>query len=447
MEQMFSTAYKRYALAALTTLYTVNHFDRGLMGLLLQPIKEDLQLSDTELGFLTGIAFALFYATLGVPIGRWADRGNRVTITCLTMALWSLTNMTLIFVTSFAQLLFVRIFAAIGDAGCKPLTYSLLGDYFPGAAERTRAMYIWWLSGPVAALIVWTAAGWLNERYGWRNAFFIAGLLGLPLAALVKWSLIEPRTRIPAVEAHTAPAVPLQAVFALLWRQPSCRHLILALILMFTIGVGAGTWQAAFMIRRHGMGTAELGTWMGLIAGLGGIVSTLLGRYVVGRWFATNDRGQMLLSAAALALGAPIFIGFLMAQSKQQALLALLLQTLVFGAFLISPYVMMQRLVPDGMRATVLMIVMFLANLIGMGAGPLLVGSMSDLLTPTLGVDGLRYAMMIMSVGWLWASYHFTRVARTIDEDLRNAARYKAAELAAVQYASEQYKAEQCKTR
>jgi hypothetical protein len=269
----------------------------------------------------------------------------------------------------------------------------------------------------------------------------------LPLAALVKWSLIEPRTRIPAVEAHTAPAVPLQAVFALLWRQPSCRHLILALILMFTIGVGAGTWQAAFMIRRHGMGTAELGTWMGLIAGLGGIVSTLLGRYVVGRWFATNDRGQMLLSAAALALGAPIFIGFLMAQSKQQALLALLLQTLVFGAFLISPYVMMQRLVPDGMRATVLMIVMFLANLIGMGAGPLLVGSMSDLLTPTLGVDGLRYAMMIMSVGWLWASYHFTRVARTIDEDLRNAARYKAAELAAVQYASEQYKAEQCKTR
>src|SRR5688572_28426651 len=107
-------AYKVYALGLMTAVYTVNLLDRQLMGLLLQPIKEDLNLSDTQLGFVTGIAFGLFYATLGVPIGRWADRGNRVTITCLTMALWSLTNMTLIFVTSFAQLLFVRIFAAIG---------------------------------------------------------------------------------------------------------------------------------------------------------------------------------------------------------------------------------------------------------------------------------------------------------------------------------------------
>lgn len=424
MTPPFTPAYKRYTLVALTTLFTVNLFDQGLMSLLLEPIKQDLQLSDTQLGFLTGIAFAFVYASIGIPLGRWADRGNRVTIMSLTLALWAVTNMLFVFITNFAQLLLLRVFAAVGDAGCKPLTYSLLGDYFPERAERTRAMYIWFLANPIAALISWVAAGWLNEHYGWRVAFFITGLLGVPLALLAKWTLIEPRTRLEVSRTPdvVAPAPPLVDVFALLWHRLSCRHLVLALIFTHMVGYGVGAWQSAFMIRKHGIGTAELGIWIGLIGGVIGALSILLGRYVVSRWFDEHERGQMWLASMALALGAPIFLGFLLAPAKGLALMALVFQSVIFGAFLISPYVLLQRLVPDGMRATVLMVVLFLVNLIGMGAGPLIVGALSDLFTQRTGDDGLRYAMMIMASGYLCASYFFYRVVRTIDVDLVEAA-------------------------
>src|SRR5688572_10902218 len=133
----FSVAYKRYALSVMTVVYLFNLVDRGLMMLLLQPIKEDLNLSDTQLGLLTGIAFGLFYATMGVPLARWADRGNRATIASLAIGLWGLTVMACLLVTNYVQIVIARIAAAVGESGCKPPTYSLVGDYFPQPAERT----------------------------------------------------------------------------------------------------------------------------------------------------------------------------------------------------------------------------------------------------------------------------------------------------------------------
>src|SRR5688572_23768263 len=170
---VFDAHYKRYALVMLTAVYMLNLVDRGLMMLLLQPIKDDLQLSDTQLGFLTGIAFGLFYAILGLPIARWADRGNRVTITSLAIGLWSLTVMACVLVGNFVQLVAARIAAAVGEAGCMPPTYSLLGDYFPGAAERTQAMSVYWMAAPLSALFTFIVGGWLNELYGWRITFFL----------------------------------------------------------------------------------------------------------------------------------------------------------------------------------------------------------------------------------------------------------------------------------
>jgi MFS family permease len=417
---MFNTAYKRYALAVITAVYTLNMFDRGLIFILLQPIKEDLQLSDTQLGFVTGIAFGVFYATLGIPIARWTDRGNRVTITSLAIGLWGLTAMACIFVNNFVHLLLARVAAGVGDSGVQPPTYSLLGDYFPGTAERTRAMYVWYAAAPLACLLSFSTAGWINEHYGWRLAFFVTGVLGLVLSVIVKLTVAEPRKTMQK-SATAAPPTSFKDVLNLLWHQPSCRHLTIAMILIFTVGQGALTWQAAFMIRTHGIGTAELGLWMGLITGLGGVASVALGWYVVDRWFAGNEQGQMRLVGIAVASAAPIFLAFLTLPTKELALGALLLQTAVFSGFTAPLYVVLQRLVPDNMRATMLMVVLFLANLIGMGIGPLLVGTMSDLLRPHFGEDALRLAMLFMSVLWLLAGYHVFRVGRTIDEDLGRA--------------------------
>lgn len=423
---MFSPAYKHYALATMTAVYTLNLVDRGLITLLLQPIKEDLQLSDTQLGLLTGIAFGVFYAILGLPIARWADRGNRVTIASLAIGLWGLTVMSCLFVTQYAQLVLARVAAAVGESGCKPPTYSLLGDYFVRPRERARAMAIYIAGSPLAALLSFVLGGWLNELYGWRMTFFLMGVPGLLLALLVRFTIVEPRTRESVARREERRTSSTRDVFLVLWGQRSLRHLSIALILLYTMGQGLSPWYAAFMIRNHGMGTAELGLWMGLIFSVAGIAGVLFGGYVASSWFADNERGQMTMSAVSFALIVPFFVAFVTLPGKYQALLALIPLAVMFNVFLGPTYALMQRLVADEMRATMMAMIMLLANLIGFGLGPQIVGILSDLLQPTFGVAALRYAMLTMSFVSLWAGYHFWRVGQTVKEDLSAVARHRA---------------------
>src|SRR5687767_13558141 len=180
---MRHTVYKNYLLGLLTLILLFNCVDRLALGLLLQEIKIDLNLSDTQLGFLSGIAFALFYSIMGIPIARWADRGNRTVIISLTTAVWSLMVALCGAAGSFMQLMLIRIGVAIGEAGCVPPAHSLIADYF-SRAERPRAVAIYMLGGPLSVIIGNFLAGWLNEFYGWRMTFAILGLPGLVLAAL-----------------------------------------------------------------------------------------------------------------------------------------------------------------------------------------------------------------------------------------------------------------------
>jgi MFS family permease len=411
-------ANKQYVLLILTVVYTLNYLDRGLIGLLLQPVKEDLHLSDSQLGLLTGIAFALFYSMLGLPIARWADCGNRSTITAMAIALWGATVMSCLLVTNFVQLVFARIAASIGEAGCMPPTYSLLGDYFPEPAERTRAMTIYSLAGPLSTLVSFIAGGWLNELYGWRVTFFLMGIPALLVAVLVKVTIAEPRVHANRERVTKRKLPRMSEVLVALWHQRSSRHLCVAFILLCTVGLGLSPWYAAFMMRSHGMGTGELGVWFGLICSVSGIAGVLLGGYVSQRVFFDNEGGQMRLSATLIASIVPCFVLFLLLPQKYQALIALVPLMVVFSFCLGPTFSILQRLVGEDMRATTLAAVMLLANLIGMGVGPQVVGIISDLLAPFLGSDSLRYAMLIMSFVAVWAAYHFWQVGRTVREDL-----------------------------
>jgi MFS family permease len=413
-----SPAYKRYALALCSSVYMLNLVDRGAVMLLAQPIKEDLRLSDTQLGFLTGVAFGLFYAVLGVPIARWADRGNRVTITSLAIALWAMTVMSCVIVTNFLQMALARIAAGIGEAGCKPPTYSLLADYFPQPAERARAMAIYTSANYLSSLVSFIIGGWLNERYGWRLTFFLMGIPGILLAMFVKTTLVEPRARSQEGQIPLRPVPSLKAVLLTLWRQRSCRHLSIALILLYTMTLGMGPWYAAFMIRTYGMRTAELGLWLGLIFGLSGMAGALLGGHAAARWFIGNERLHTRITAVAVGLIVPFFIMFLTVSLRYIALLTLIPPMMVFGAFLGHTYALMQRLVADEMRATAMACVMLLANLVGFGIGPQCVGVISDVLQPLTGVNSLRYAMLSMSLVALAGAWQFWKVGQTIRDDL-----------------------------
>jgi len=397
----------------------LNYLDRGAIILLLQPIKQDLGLSDTKLGFLTGIAFGLFYATLGLPIARWADRGNRVTIISAAIALWGLAVMSCLRVATFSQLILARVGAAVGESGCMPPTYSLVGDYFPGPVERTRAMSIYWLASPLAALISFVLGGWLSAHYGWRTIFFLMGIPALLSAALVKLTVVEPRTHLLSQQTSSkAPQPATGAVMRSLWRQRSSRHLSIAIVLLFTLALGLAPWYAAFLMRSHNMGTGELGLWLGIICGVGGIAGILLGGYAAAHWFANSVRAQMRMTAVAVAALIPCFILFLLLPEKRYCLLALVPLQIVFNLFFGPTFALLQRLVAAEVRATTLAIVMLLANLIGMGLGPQVVGVLSDLLTSVFGVDSLRYAMLFISLLAGWAAYHFWQVGLTAEEDL-----------------------------
>jgi MFS family permease len=415
---LYSEAYKRYVLGVLTVVYTLNFLDRGLIGLLLEPIKRDLHLSDTQLGFLTGIAFGLFYAVLGLPIARWADRGNRPRITSISIGLWGVTVMSCLAVTSFIQLVFARVAAAVGEAGCMPPTYSLVGDYFPRPAERARAMAVYLMGGPLAWLISFIVGGRLNELYGWRVAFFLMGIPGLAIAGLVKMTVAEPRVRLGREKPASLEMPRIVDVLMTVWRQRSSRHLSLAVILAFTMELGLLPWYAAFMIRSHGMDTAELGVWLGLIFGFGGTAGLLLGGYVNGRWYACDEPGQVRLSAALTVFLIPCFALFLMLPQKHGALIALIPFVFLANCVLGPTFALMQRLVADHMRATTLAVVMLIANLVGMGIGSQTVGVLSDLLEPVTGTDSLRYSMLTVSFLALWSAYHFWRVRQTVTDDL-----------------------------
>lgn len=414
--------YRYYVLACLTALYMVSHLDRGLMILLMQPIKQDLRLTDTQLGLVTGISFAVFYATLGIPAARWSDCGNRVDIASLAVGFWGVTVMAYVAIGNFAQLAIGRAAAAIGEAGGKPPSYSLIGDYFPKPAERTRAMAVYLSASSITALVSFSLGGWLAEQVGWRMTFLIMGVPGLLLAILVKLTVIEPRARPakPAVQDQpgiSAPRARLGDVIKLIVRQPSLCRLSIAIILMFVMSQGLGPWYAAYLMRAHEIGSAELGLWLALIFGLGAIAGLSAGAFLAGRWF-TDERVQLRITALTLVLVLPLVALFVFAPGKELALFALAAMTITLSSFLPPVYALLQRLAPDDMRATILSVVMLFANLIGMGLGPLAVGGISDWLQPSFGLDGLRYGLVVLANAALLSGLFFWRASQTVHIDL-----------------------------
>jgi len=413
-----SGLHRYYVLAVLTLVYTLNFMDQNLLLLLLQPIKVELQLSDTQLGFVSGPAFGILYALMGLPFARWADRGSRTNIAAVAVALWGVMVMACFFVTRMSHLVLARIAAAVGAAGCMPPTYSLVGDYFPRPAERARAMTVYMSASSIASLFSLIVGGWLNELLGWRVALVVIGLPGLAAAVLVRATIKDPTRASGAAASETrAGPSPLLAMVGV-WNLGAFRHLALALILLYTMGSGLAPWYAAFIMRTYAIDTGELGVWLGLIFGLGGIAGTLFGGYVAGKWFPRDERAQMRMIAILIIAVVPCLYLFLFAPGKRQALFALVGVMVLFNSFFGPTFALLQRLVPNDLRATTLAAVMLAANLIGMGVGPQVVGALSDALSSVFRGESLRYAMMSFSLLGFWAAHHLWAIGRTVSRDL-----------------------------
>jgi MFS family permease len=423
---MNATFRKNYLLGVLLLILAFNIVDGQVLGLVLQNIKDDLQVTDTQLGFLTGIAFAVFYSIVGVPIARWADRGNRVLIIGLTTAIWSAAVSLCGMAANFTQLLLIRIPVAVGESGCIPSAHSLIADYF-GRASRPRAVGIYMLGAYLGVVIGNFGAGWLNELYGWRETFMLLGLPGLILSALAWFTLREPRLHplepglpsAPTVAPSAAsPAPSLREVFATLWSSKTFRHLLLGFSVVYFFGTGIGQWQPAFLIRSYGIKTGELGTWFALIYGIGGMAGTYFGGTWASRNAANNERLQ--LKAIAIAYSSfGVLSTFTYLAPNLYLTLALMGLSAMGIAMASGPLLAtIQTLVPERMRALSIAMIYLFANLIGSGLGPLAVGALSDALRPVLGEESLRYALLALSPGYFWVGWHLWRASRCVMADL-----------------------------
>jgi predicted MFS family arabinose efflux permease len=415
-----SQARARGVLGVLVLVYAVNFIDRNILAVLLQPIKEELGVSDTAMGFLTGFAFAVFYTFAGIPIARLADRGSRRTVMAVGLAFWSLMTAASGLARSFAQLAVARVGVGIGEASATPAAHSLLSDYFP-PERRTRAIAIYNTGASAGVLFGLLLGGWLQQAFGWRVAFAVVGLPGLAIALLVRVTVAEPARggSEGLVDAGDAPSA--RETLRHLACLPSFRHLALAAGLYAMTAYGVISWAPTFMIRVHELGYAEVGTTLGLAIGIGGGAGTYAGGVLCDRLAARDVRWLVWIPAIAGAVLLPFFVVFALAEEASLALAAFVPVNLLNAVFAAPTYTITQGLARLRMRALASAVVLFVLNLVGLGLGPTLVGILNDLLEPRYGAAAVRYSLLIVVAVNAWAVIHSVLAGRTLRRDLARA--------------------------
>ena len=428
-----SKGYTRYALGLLLVIYIFNFLDRQVVNILAEPIKQDLNLKDWQLGMMSGFAFAVFYTVLGVPIARLAETRNRGLIIASALAAWSGFTVMCGQAQNFLQLCLFRIGVGVGEAGCTPPAHSLISDYVP-KEKRASALAFYSMGVPLGSLLGMAMGGVIADAYGWRIAFLVAGAPGLLLAVLAAFTLRETRSRLAAdVAAAKADQPSFGDSMRLLAGKRTFWLLAFAAALKSFISYGHAPFTASFFLRNHGEEVAGLaggfglqsvgflGLAIGLISGICGALSSITGGWIADKVGAKDVRNILIAPALAVIFSVPAFIAAMLADSAVLAL-ALLMIPYLLNYFWYGPvYSTAQSIVPANMRATSAAVLLFIVNLIGLGLGPLLVGVLSDIFAEGVGLgvaEGVRWSLITVSLFGLLSGVLFWMARKSIKADL-----------------------------
>ncbi len=419
----FSSSLRAYTVGLLTLIYTANYVDRQIVAILLQPIKEEMLLSDTQLGLLSGLAFAIFYATLGIPIAYMADRYSRKKIIISALTLFSIMTYVCGLAQNYTQLLLARIGVGVGEAGTSPPSHAMISDMY-APSERAGPLAIFALGINIGLFIAFLGGGYIAQHYGWRAAFQLVALPGLAIAVLAIFTLRDPPRgmsdqKSDAVASAKAPS--LLDVSLHMWRTKSIRQLTIATTLIITIGYGGVAWIPSYLHRIHGMSSAEIGYILAFIIGIGGGLGTALGGALADRLGKKDVRWNVWIIMITSVCTMPFSIAAYLTDSAFWAII-LMIPPVSVGALYFGPSLaMLHTLVRPDMRSSASAITLFINNIIGLGVGPLAIGLLSDGLMPNYGDKALPYAMSIMALITLWAFVHFLFAARSLTQDIAHA--------------------------
>ncbi|CAN5362958.1 MFS transporter [soil metagenome] len=438
-ERLERPGYRYYVLAVLTLIYMLNFLDRQIIGILAKPLKDAFHLSDTQFGLMGGLAFALLYSTLAIPIAWLADRFSRVWIMTAALTLWSGFTALCGVAGTFSQLFLCRMGVGIGEAGGVAPSYSLIADYFP-KEQRARALAAYAFGIPFGTAAGTLVGGLVAATYGWRAAFIVVGLLGIVVAPVLRLTVRDPKRggMDRATEAADTPFVPVKAppfgqVLKLLLPKPSFWLLAFGAASSSVCGYGVAAWLPSFFMRSFGLSLASTAWYYAGIALVGGIAGIWFGGQIADRLGKSSKGGYPLVPAVAFLISVPCFILAMNSQSLVSAILPATANnswqalTLAFLIFLIPTGLNLawlgpitasvQHLVPASMRTTASALFLLINNLLGIAVGIFYFGWMSDLLAPTFGTESLRWAIYTGMGFYLFASVLLFGASRTLKAD------------------------------
>jgi len=392
----------------LTLVYVFNFIDRQLLVILQESIKKELHLSDTQLGMLSGFTFAIFYVTLGIPIARFADKTNRRNTVAMSLGIWSIMTALSGAARNFIQLLLARIGVGVGEAGGSPPAHAMISDYFP-PGKRSTALSIYSTGIYFGILTGFLMGGYLNQRLGWRTAFFVLGIPGVIFSLLFYVTVKEPRRGATDADAASAnKSHSFGDVLKFLFSTHTFPFLALATGLHVFCIYGLANWAPSFLLRLHHMKNAEIGALLGPIIGIGGAIGSFAGGFLTDRFGKTDKRQYLKIPAYAVIISIFFAAGSLFLQNSFLSLTCLGLCVFLQSIYLGPSIAVVHSLVPASMRSLASAVLFLVLNLIGLGFGPLVVGFLSDLFAPEFGVESLRWAIsIIIPVGAAAAAFFF----------------------------------------
>ncbi|MCP4039900.1 MAG: MFS transporter [bacterium] len=424
-----SPAYANYVLAVLFIVYVFNFMDRQVLSIVLEDIKKDIELSDTYMGFLAGFAFSVMYTFAGIPIARYADRASRRNVITIGLLVWTGFTALTGAVTSFAQLFAARIGVGIGEAAGSPPSHSLISDYFP-LERRATALSIYGMGVYIGIGAAMIFGGYIAENFGWRSVYLTLGLTGVPLAALVVFTVRElPRgysDRTAGAPTQVAAQPPLAETLRSILSIRSLMLIIAGTAVQSLAGYGLMVWGAPFLMRVHQMGRVDVGLCLGLIFAIAGCAGVYTGGRLSDILGQRDETWYMKLPALQAALGLPFLAGFLLAPNVWLALACFAPFYFIANMYIGPMFAMTQTLVPPAMRATASAINLFIVNLVGLGLGPLLMGYLNDALAPQYGDLSIRYSLLSVGMVGGGAVLFFWLASQSLPRDLaaaREAAR------------------------
>jgi predicted MFS family arabinose efflux permease len=407
-----------YVLIVLTLVYALSIADRYVMSTLIEPIKAELHVSDSAIGFLTGVSLALFYVTAGLPLATLADRANRRTMIALALGAWSAMTALCGVAQNFWQLLLARIGVGVGEAGGTPPSTSLLSDYFPWR-RRALALSIYSIGASLGSMLG-SSAGYASDAWGWRAAFLLLGIPGLAFAILIRLTVPEPQ-RGQLDEGPGPLKAGLLATLRFTGQQPALIHTLAGAAVYTLWAWGLMWWTPSYLVRSHHMSLGDAGSALSLMHGIGGTSILVLTMMVMARLAKSNARLVPWFVAAVITLATiPSILAYTAASSTLAIRMLWIFIPLSYAPF--GPtFALLQNLVPASMRAQTVALMLFCANVANLVIAPQAVGFASDYLASVYGAESLRHALIPLAFVGFWAALHYVFSAKYLASGLQKA--------------------------